>query len=87
MCEIHAGTCGGQNGTGAGFLGLLQFPLPVLISPTAPYSYTSLSPSASLNSKRKENTSVYVLNLREKLFCRKNKEIISALISGCGSSK
>jgi hypothetical protein len=32
------GVCGGQSGTGVGFLQILQFPLPVLISPTAPYS-------------------------------------------------
>jgi hypothetical protein len=32
-CEI----CGGQSGTGAGFLRVLQFPLPILIPPTAPH--------------------------------------------------
>jgi hypothetical protein len=31
-CEI----CGGQSGTGAGFLRVLRFPLPILIPPTAP---------------------------------------------------
>jgi hypothetical protein len=30
-CEI----CGGQSGTGAGFLRVLRFPLPILIPPTA----------------------------------------------------
>jgi hypothetical protein len=30
------GICGGQNGTGAGFLRVLRFPLPILIPPTAP---------------------------------------------------
>jgi hypothetical protein len=29
------GICGGQSGTGAGFLQALQFPLPILIPPTA----------------------------------------------------
>jgi hypothetical protein len=32
------GICGGQSGTGAGFLRVLWFPLPILIPPTAPYS-------------------------------------------------
>jgi hypothetical protein len=32
------GICGGQSVTGTGFLGILQFPLPILIPPTAPYS-------------------------------------------------
>jgi hypothetical protein len=31
------GICGGQSGTGAGFLRVLRFPLPI-IPPTAPYS-------------------------------------------------
>jgi hypothetical protein len=30
------GIWGGQSGTGAGFLRVLQFPLPILIPPTAP---------------------------------------------------
>jgi hypothetical protein len=32
------GICGGQRGTGIGFLRVLRFPLPVLIPPTAPHS-------------------------------------------------
>jgi hypothetical protein len=32
------GSCGGQSGTGAGFLQGLRFPLPILISPTPPHS-------------------------------------------------
>jgi hypothetical protein len=32
------GICGGQRGTGAGFLRVLQFPLTILIPPTAPHS-------------------------------------------------
>jgi hypothetical protein len=36
------GICGGQSGTGAGFLGVLQFPLPILITPTAPHSSTCI---------------------------------------------
>jgi hypothetical protein len=32
------GICGGQSSTGAGFLQVLRFPLPILIPPTAPHS-------------------------------------------------
>jgi hypothetical protein len=32
------GICGAQSGTGAGFLRVFRFPLPILIPPTAPYS-------------------------------------------------
>jgi hypothetical protein len=37
-CEI----CGGQSGTGAAFLQVLRFPLPLLIPPTAPHSSSSV---------------------------------------------
>jgi hypothetical protein len=33
------GICGVQSGTGVGFLCVLRFPLPILIPPTAPYSF------------------------------------------------
>jgi hypothetical protein len=36
------GICGGQCGTGAGFLRLLRFPLPILTPPTAPHSSPSI---------------------------------------------
>jgi hypothetical protein len=36
------GICGGQSGTGAGFLRILRFPLPILISPIAPQSPSSI---------------------------------------------
>jgi hypothetical protein len=36
------GICGGQSGTGAGFLRVLRFPLPILIPPTAPQSPSSI---------------------------------------------
>jgi hypothetical protein len=32
------GVCGGQSGTGAGFLRVLQFPLPIIIPPISPPS-------------------------------------------------
>jgi hypothetical protein len=35
------GICGRQSGTGAGFLRVLQFPLPILIPPTASHSLSS----------------------------------------------
>jgi hypothetical protein len=36
------GICGGQNGAGAGFLGVLRFPLPIFIPPIAPQSPSSI---------------------------------------------
>jgi hypothetical protein len=36
------GIYGGQSGTGAGFLWVLRFPLPILIPPTVPHSYPSI---------------------------------------------
>jgi hypothetical protein len=36
--DRSSGICGGQSGTGAGLLRVLRFPLPILISPTAPHS-------------------------------------------------
>jgi hypothetical protein len=36
------GICGGQSGTGAHFLRVLRFPLPILIPPTAPHSSSSI---------------------------------------------
>jgi hypothetical protein len=36
------GICGGQSGAGAGFLGVLRFPLPIFIPPIAPQSPSSI---------------------------------------------
>jgi hypothetical protein len=36
------GICGGQSGAGAGFLRVLQFPLPIFIPPIAPQSPSSI---------------------------------------------
>jgi hypothetical protein len=46
---MSCGICGGRNGTGAGFLRVLRFPLPVLIPPNVPYSssYTSVPGTTS----------------------------------------
>jgi hypothetical protein len=35
------GICGGQSDTGAGFIRVLRFPLPILIPQTTPYSSSS----------------------------------------------
>jgi hypothetical protein len=43
--EAQVGSCGvfgGQRGSGAGFLRLFQFPLPILITPIAPQSSSSI---------------------------------------------
>jgi hypothetical protein len=36
------GICGGQSGTGAGFLRVLRFPLPIFIPPVSPQSPSSI---------------------------------------------
>jgi hypothetical protein len=38
---MSCGICSGQSGTGLGFLQVLLFPVPILISPTAPHSSSS----------------------------------------------
>jgi hypothetical protein len=37
---LSNGICGGQSGTGAGFLQVLRFPLPIFIPPISPLSYS-----------------------------------------------
>jgi hypothetical protein len=51
--------CSGQNGTVAGFLLVLQFPLPIFIPPTAPYSLiiSSLALKAFWNNRLKKTPS------------------------------
>jgi hypothetical protein len=36
--QAACGVCGGQSGTGAGFLRVLRFPLPIIIPPISPSS-------------------------------------------------
>jgi hypothetical protein len=36
------GICGGQSGTGAGFLRVLRFPLPIFIPPNSPQSLSPI---------------------------------------------
>jgi hypothetical protein len=36
--QAACGICGGQSGTGKGFLRVLQFPLPIIIPPFSPSS-------------------------------------------------
>jgi hypothetical protein len=38
---VHMGFVCGQSGTGAGFLRVLQFPLPILLQPNGPHSPSS----------------------------------------------
>jgi hypothetical protein len=45
------GICGGQSGTGAGFLRVLLFPLPTRIPPIAPQSSSSTSSGAGTTGK------------------------------------
>jgi hypothetical protein len=40
--DRSSGICGGQCGTGVGFLRVLRFPLPILIPPTALHSSSSI---------------------------------------------
>jgi hypothetical protein len=36
--RLACGVCGGQSGTGAGFLRVFRFPLPIIIPPLSPSS-------------------------------------------------
>jgi hypothetical protein len=38
----HVGFCGGQSGSGVGFLRVFRFPLPIFIPPIAPQSSSSI---------------------------------------------
>jgi hypothetical protein len=45
---MSRGICGGQSGTGAGFLRVLRFPLPILIPLTALHSSSSSSAAGTI---------------------------------------
>jgi hypothetical protein len=40
--DRSCGICGGHSGTGASFLRVLRFPLPISIQPLTPQSYSSI---------------------------------------------
>jgi hypothetical protein len=44
--------CGGQSGTGAGFLRVLRFPLPVIIPSTTPHSSSIIYPDTILGLRK-----------------------------------
>jgi hypothetical protein len=60
------GICGGQSGTGADFLRVFRFPLPILIPPTAPHSSSII---------RVRTIGQLVANVRSELSLTATKEI------------
>jgi hypothetical protein len=80
-CQVRScGICGGQSGTGAGFLQVFQFPLPIFI-PTAPHSSSSITcgwynrpnrgsnyqvDSVSSHPKKKKLASLVTMSARKK---------------------
>jgi hypothetical protein len=76
-CEI----CDGQSGAEAGFSGVLRFPLPILIPPTAPHS-SSGTISQTVFGVR----SGLSLNPPQETRKKKTKTILFAVISVCTHS-
>jgi hypothetical protein len=69
---MSCGIYGGQSGTGAGFLLVLRFPLPILIPPTAPHSSSSVIRgwyNRPVNGRRSKWTQSHLTprNLKKKL--------------------
>jgi hypothetical protein len=62
------GICGGQSTTGAGFLQVLQFPLPEVADVPSGPSLDSTPPTMRIKKKIVEKI-VYNLNRKEDFFC------------------
>jgi hypothetical protein len=70
--EVHVGFCGDRSGTGAGFLRVLWFPLPIFIALSAPYLLIVIPTtlwilSASLNTRLKGSFLHHVTEYRARV--------------------